>query len=399
MTSPLDSFIGHTIGGRFAITAVLGEGAMGAVFRGVEQGGTTGVAIKILHPDVSDDPVALARFQREVAMAAQIDHPNAVRVLDHGFDDGVPYLVMELVEGRELFDVLAEAGRLPAARAASIALQICDAVATAHDHGIVHRDLKPENVMLVGDPSSAGGERVKLLDFGIAKQIGSARGEGEGQITVAGAIIGTPAYMSPEQCEGRVVDARSDVYACGAVLYHLVTGRSPFQDESAIRTLFRHVMEAPLPPRALVPDLDPGLEAIILKALAKSPESRQQGAHVLWEELLAALPRLAHPAVPRMPVSRRLSAAALLAAGPPAPTLVMTPPSHDDGVTVINRPAWAVTPRSPARAVRSRRPARVLVPLFMCMAAAAAIAVGVVGAMGTTAQPRPANLQAIAVGR
>jgi serine/threonine-protein kinase len=361
----LEAFIGRTVGGRFSITALLGEGAMGVVFRGAEAGRSEGVAIKILHPDIAVDPSARARFLREAEMAAQIDHPNAVRVLAHGVEDGLHYLVMELVEGRELFEVLARAGRLPAARAAAIALQICDAVATAHDHGIIHRDLKPENVMLVGDPAGPGGERVKLLDFGIAKQL---RGDGDGQITLAGTIMGTPAYMSPEQCEGGVVDARSDVYACGAVLYHLVTGRSPFEDESPLRMLCRHVTEEPVPPCLLVPDLDRGLSTIILKALAKRPEHRHQGAHELWEELLAALPRLSQGGIVRAPASARVAA-------PARPSMVPAP-------------ALAAGPGQ-AHARRGSHPASRARMLLVAGVAGLVLAVGVVGALGS-AQARPA---------
>ena len=403
MTS-VTSFLGLKFCGRFTVTAVLGEGAMGVVFRAVEEGRAQAVAIKILHPDVVDDASARTRFEREAEMAAQIDHPNAVRIFDHGVEHGVPYLVMELVEGQELFDVLAEAGRLAPARAAAIAIQICDAVATAHDRGIIHRDLKPENVMLVSDPTSTGGERVKLLDFGIARRIGSPRGEADTHITVAGAILGTPAYMSPEQCEGSTIDARSDVYACGAVLYHLVTGRPPFEDDSALRILFRHVHEEPLPPSVLVPDLDPGLEAIILKALAKDPESRQQGAHDLWEELLAALPHLSstHTArpgfAPRRPLAGKpwrptlsaLSARARIqrSAPPPAP-----PPVHPVILPI-------------AQAIVARRALRRRLPLIVGLAAVAGIALGLTGFMGSVrlahtgaGAAAQSRLQAMSTGR
>jgi eukaryotic-like serine/threonine-protein kinase len=223
-------------------------------------------------------------------MAAQIVHPNAARVLAHGVEDGAPYLVMEFVEGRELFEVLAEAGRLSPARASSIVLQLCDALATAHDCGIVHRDIKPENVMMIGDPASPEGERVKLLDFGVAKQMGSTPEEEEENHTLIGTILGTPGYMSPEQCLGNTVDARSDVYACGALLYHLVTGRPPFEDVNPFETLLRQINEAPRPPSAVVPGLDPALESTILRALAKRPEDRHQSAVELWAALLPELP-------------------------------------------------------------------------------------------------------------
>ncbi|APR85443.1 Serine/threonine protein kinase PrkC, regulator of stationary phase [Minicystis rosea] len=300
----LNSLMGRTFGGDYTIVEKLGEGGMGAVFRAIAGRDGPSVAIKILHPSLAEETLVRARFEREAVMAAQIDHPNVVRVIAHGEEQGLPYIVMEMVSGRDLFEVLTEEGQLTPARAASIALQICDAVATAHEGGIIHRDLKPENVMLLGDASSAGCERVKLLDFGVAKQLHDFEG-GDGKIiTVAGSIVGTPAYMSPEQCLGEPVDARSDVYACGAVLYHLVTGCAPFEDESPLQTLVRHVREEPRPPSLIVPDLDPELEATILKALQKRPEDRHQGAHELWEELLAALPRLVQQERPARAAAR-----------------------------------------------------------------------------------------------
>jgi serine/threonine-protein kinase len=290
--------IGRRFDDRFSITALLAEGAMGSVFRATQEGSTTEVAVKVLAPRLAEDPARRARFEHEAAMLARIDHPNTARVLHHGTQGIVPYLVMDLVEGRELFDVLAQAGRLSSARAASIVIQVCDVLATAHDVGIIHRDLKPENIMLTGDPASPEGERVKLVDFGAAKQLGSLAEEDEDSITAVGTIIGTPGYMSPEQCLGTAVDARSDVYACGAVLYHLVTGRPPFHDADALDTLLRHVDEAPRPPGEIVANLDPALGATILRALSKRREDRQQSAVELWEELLDELPHLSRAAVP-----------------------------------------------------------------------------------------------------
>jgi eukaryotic-like serine/threonine-protein kinase len=381
--------LGRTFGGKFTIVETLGEGGMGAVLRGVGADGSR-AAIKILHPDLVDDPVMLARFEREAHMAAQIDHPNAVRMIDHGTEDGLPYIVMELVEGRELFDVLASEGRLSPARAAAIVIQICDAVATAHDRGIVHRDLKPENVMLTGDAASPGGERVKLLDFGVAKRVAALADEDGRIITVAGAIVGTPAYMSPEQCVGGAVDARSDVYACGALLYHLVTGHAVFEDALPVQTLFRHVHEEPRPPSEVVPGLDRGLEATILKALRKRPEDRHQGAHELWEELLAALPQL------RRTEARLVAPASKARPMLPKPAIPRPVPPM--------RPTWAM-PLCPAPAAApargwvtdARRTPRLRVPraysgmrrwapVIVGLAAAAGIGIGIVGLMGGAPQ-------------
>jgi len=369
-----DALLGRTFGGRFLLVARLGEGGMGTVFRAVQQGGArTEVAVKVLRADLADDPACRARFEREMVMAAQIDHPNAVRFLEAGVEDGVPFFAMELVQGRELFDVLAVERRLSEVRGATIALQICDAVATAHDRGIVHRDLKPENVMLTGDPTSAAGERVKLLDFGIAKQIGQL-GLEAGRITVIGAIVGTPTYMAPEQSQGKPVDARSDVYACGALLYHLVTGRPPFEDESPMKTLYRHVHELPCPPRQLVPSLSPELEAIILKALAKRPEDRQQGAGELWEELLAILPTLwARSGQVRVPLTR-----APIALHRRAPTWALPAATTADGGWQGSRPAGGPARGSDTAGARVRR-SRGRLPLWTALVAAAGAAIALLG--------------------
>jgi serine/threonine-protein kinase len=374
-----NALLGRTFAGRFAITKKLGEGGMGTVFRAVRHGAEPAdVAIKILHHNFAADPVLRARFAREAQTAAQVDHPNAVQILEQGEEDGIPYFVMELVEGRDLFDVLVAEGRLSGVRAAMITLQVCDAVATAHDRGIIHRDLKPENVMLTGDPASPEGERVKLLDFGVAKWVGR-RPEDCEQITVAGTLVGTPAYMAPEQCLGEPVDARSDVYACGAVLYHLVTGRPPFEDECPFHTLYRHIHEPPRPPSELAPGLHPELEAVILRALAKRPDDRQQGASELWEELLATLPRLgetsrSHPRAPvpaSMPISPREPTGALLLMG---------------RVAVESSSPEARSRRQP----RAPSPPRRWVPAVVGLAALASVAAALLGGMESPSpRPRP----------
>jgi serine/threonine protein kinase len=413
--------LGRTFGGKYTIVEKIGEGGMGAVLRGVGDDGRW-VAIKVLHPSLADDPAIRARFERETRMAAQIDHPNAVHVIDHGTEDGLPYLVMELVQGCELFDVLAREGRLAPARAAAIVVQICDALTTAHDRGIVHRDLKPENVMLTGDPGSPGGERVKLLDFGVAKHIMAFADAEDRAITIAGTIVGTPAYMSPEQCMGGVVDVRSDVYACGAVLYHLVTGHAPFEDDFPMQTLVRHVHEEPRPPSELVLGLDRDLEATILKALRKQPEDRHQGAHELWEELLAMLPRLAmnqgHPvaAPPRAPVAPPPRAPIALSprgpvAPPPRAPIPLPMPARPVPLQMparpVHLPTWWAGPANPwpaaapawgrpraaadvRRTPRLCAPAgmRRWAPMIVGLAAAAGIGLGIVALTGAAA-PRP----------
>jgi serine/threonine-protein kinase len=286
-----DPLLGSVLAGRYEISALLGEGSMGAVYRGIEVGTRRPVAIKVLLPHLIAHDQMRARFEREAAAAMRIRHPNCVRVYEHGVERGMAFLVMELLEGRDLFAELAERGRLSEERAVRIVIQIAGALGAAHAEGIVHRDLKPENVMLAVD---AAGDRVKLLDFGIAKQIEQPfdLDDDIDVITVAGSLIGTPGYMAPEQCQGSDVTALTDIYACGVLLYQLVTGHLPFEHQNPMAAWIAHLSEIPRPPSALLPGLNPGLEAAILKALQKRPEARQQSARELRVELLRLLPQL-----------------------------------------------------------------------------------------------------------
>jgi eukaryotic-like serine/threonine-protein kinase len=324
------ALIGRTLGGRFKLTSYIGEGAMAAVFRGEQTGEPRQVAVKVMHRGLSSDQAFVKRFQREAQAAARIDHRNTVRILEHGCDRDVVYIAMELVSGQDLYDVLVRERRLSEARAGRIVLQVCAALDAAHRHGVVHRDLKPENVMLVSDPDDPEADLVKVLDFGIAKLVEEDRnpltalgGRADSIITLVGTVIGTPEYMSPEQARGiPMVDARSDVYACGVLLYQLVTGRLPFTGDSPIDVILQHVEREPVPPSAMVPSIHPGLERIILTALAKWPAERQQSARMLAEQIAAILPELT--------TSRRPSG--LNGHGPdssdPSPTLKMVAPSE-----------------------------------------------------------------------
>jgi serine/threonine-protein kinase len=296
------ALIGRTLGGRFKLTSFIGEGAMAWVFRGEQSAEPREVAVKVMHRGLTGDRSFLGRFQREARAAARIEHPNTVRILEHGRDRDVVYIAMELVSGLDLFEVLVRERRLSQARAARIVLQVAEALEAAHQHGVVHRDLKPENVMLVRDPCDQDAEIVKVLDFGIAKLLQRERDSDEAPIradsvvTLVGTVVGTPEYMSPEQARGMPpVDARSDVYAAGVLLYQLVTGRMPFRGESPIEVILQHIERPPRPPRELVPELHPELERIILKALAKWPDQRQQSARQLADELAALLPKLERP--------------------------------------------------------------------------------------------------------
>jgi eukaryotic-like serine/threonine-protein kinase len=301
------ALIGHTLAGRFRLTAFLGEGAMATVYRGVQDVEPREVAVKVMHPELARDPTFARRFRREAKAAARLAHPNTVQIIDYGVDDKVAYIAMELLQGRDLFDILSHERRVAEARAARILIQVCDVLTVAHEQGIVHRDLKPENIMILQKPDKSGRERIKVLDFGIAKVLDKEPKENEpgtdggappssavvsSALTTVGVIVGTPEYMSPEQCRGEGVDARSDIYACGVLLFQLITGQIPFTGDSIIDIALKHIRQPPPKPTLYLPFMHAGLESIILMALEKWPAQRQQSAAELKESLLKILPEL-----------------------------------------------------------------------------------------------------------
>ncbi len=252
------------------------------------------VAIKVLRADLARDPSFQARFRREAQNAASLNHPAIVAVYDTGETAGatgpVPYIVMEYVDGETLRDVLKNEGPLPPKRAMEIVADICAALDFSHRHGIVHRDIKPANVML----NRAGA--VKVMDFGIARAVA----DGQATMTGTAAVIGTAQYLSPEQARGEAVDARSDVYATGCVLYELLTGEPPFTGDSPVAIAYQHVREAPRPPSETKPGLPHEMDAIVLKALNKNPLNRYQTAAEMRSDLVRALSGQAVQATPLM---------------------------------------------------------------------------------------------------
>jgi len=304
---------------RYDIGPPIGEGGMGVVYRVRHVLLGRDMALKLLRPEHARDPLVLERMHREALSAAQIDSPHVARVFDFGLlDDGAPYIVMELLEGRELSEELQREARLPWARVADLALQVCDALAKVHRAGVVHRDLKPENLFLVDRPE--GEDFVKILDFGLAKVSGGA------SLSRAGMAIGTPSYMSPEQCAGEATDASTDVYALGCVLYELLSGRPPFVAERYSDVLVAHITQAPQPLGELVPGLPEDAEALVMRCLQKDPEWRFESV----DELADAI-RAVDGAVPersgtrRIPEARRRRAPiALPAPAEPSNALVWT---------------------------------------------------------------------------
>ena len=278
--------IGQTLG-QFRVTGLLGEGGMGQVYRAEHVLIGRRAAIKVLAPEVASDKDVVSRFFNEARAVNDIRHPNIVEVTDFGHVGSQPYIVMELLEGETLESRLARVGVLDPVRAIQILSQVASAVGAAHEHGMVHRDLKPANIFLCQHPDYP--DFVKVLDFGIAK-LTANRDKVAGQRTACGAIIGTPAYMSPEQCLGDAnLDHRSDIYALGVVTYQMVTGQRPFEAEAAGRLIMLHVQSTPRAPCSLNPALPPAVGDVILRALEKQREHRFASMREFRDALSAAV--------------------------------------------------------------------------------------------------------------
>nr|BFF23295.1 hypothetical protein GCM10025732_12600 [Glycomyces mayteni] len=236
------------------------------------------VAVKLLRADLSRDESFLIRFRREAQNSASLNHPNIVAVFDTGEEAGIPYMVMEFVNGRTLKEVLLAEGRFDPAAACEVVADMCSALDFSHKHHIIHRDVKPGNVML------SETSQVKVMDFGIARALAS----GQATMTQTSAVIGTAQYLSPEQARGETVDARSDVYAVGCVLYELLVGHPPFTGDNPVSVAYQHVREEARPPSELNPAIPPSVDAVIMKALAKNPENRYHSAGQMREDLIRA---------------------------------------------------------------------------------------------------------------
>jgi len=329
--------IGEVIN-NYRVMSLLGEGGMGAVYLAEHPFMGRKAAIKVLRRDLAEDRGLVERFMNEARAANAIRHPNIIDIIDVGrTPSGVPYLMMELLEGQSLAKRISEAGQLPVGEAIEIGAQTAGALAAAHSKGIVHRDLKPDNLFLVPDDSRPGGMRVKVLDFGIAKLRGdltnvSAR-------TQAGALMGTPPYMSPEQCRGLSdeIDHRTDIYALGIILYELLCGKPPFVSEGWGDIVLAHLTKAPEPPTSKNPSIPRELESTILVALSKKREERWSS----MTEMQAAL-RASPVTIPPGTVAPRATITAVTPASPPV-------------TTTFRAAAGEVTPAS---GILTRRPAR-----------------------------------------
>jgi serine/threonine-protein kinase len=324
-----DTLINTVFDGRYRILRKLGSGGMANVYLAEDEDLGRRVAIKILNDRYANDDLFIERFRREAKAAAGLSHPNIVSIYDRGEAEGTYYIAMEVIEGRSLKELILTRGALPVAQSVAFAKQLLEALRFAHRHGIIHRDIKPHNVLVSTDERAKRHEtRLKVTDFGIARH-------GASQMTEAGSIMGTAQYLSPEQARGAPVTAASDLYSAGVVLYEMLTGKVPFNGDSAIEIAMKHVTEAPKPPSHLRSEIPPALDQVVLRSLSKDPEDRYQTADDFIEDLERVEAGL--------PLSRETSDAAT--------ALLATVPVAGSTTEVLPRtPATRVAPpRPPAK--------------------------------------------------
>jgi tRNA A-37 threonylcarbamoyl transferase component Bud32 len=364
-----DPLIGTTLADSYELVRAIGEGAMGRVYEARHSRlPSKRYAVKILHQELGREPQVVTRFQREAEAASALHHPNVVGVYDVNHTaDGRPYIICEFLDGEPLSAYLERLGKVPIAAIARILRHVCRALAAAHARGIVHRDIKPENVFLSGDPSEPA---VKVLDFGISKVADSNT-----NLTKTGMVMGTPAYMSPEQARGDKVDHRADIYSVGTILYRAVTGHRPFEGLDAMATLTAVLVEEPPRPCAVEPSVPEALEIVIQCAMAKKPEDRYQTMAELDAELAAFDPGGLPPITVSAPVAPGQKPRAAPAAGSPDAT-ARTVLAGDYAAP----PATQTLARA-TREARLARPTIVLLTAFGWLLAMGALVDGIAAAI------------------
>ena len=361
--------------GSYRLVQKLGEGGMGEVFVAEHTMLGRRAAVKVLRPEFSHRQDIVARFFNEARAATQISDPGIVQIFDFGqAPDGSAYIVMEMLEGETMDRRMVRQQVLPLQEALRLVRQVASSLATAHSRGIVHRDLKPENIFIVRDPEVAGGERTKILDFGIAKLYGDQQVK-----TQTSAVMGTPTYMSPEQCRGSgQVDHRSDIYSLGCVLYLLVSGRLPFEAEGAGDLIAMHLREMPVPPSAKANWVPAAVDRLVLRCLAKNPADRYQTGTELATAITTLLDTGTLPP-PQIGSQPNL-----------APTVAVRPGSTTANPTTLSSASGAVAHSLPP----SKKGRTGLVVGFLGTAAiGAVIAVVALRGGGKTASTEPSDTQ------
>jgi eukaryotic-like serine/threonine-protein kinase len=312
----------QVFGERYEVEARIGAGGMAEVWRGHDRVLNRTVAIKTLLPQFARDASFVDRFRREAQAAARLNHPGIVSVYDSGTDDHTPFIVMQYIEGRTLADYLAAGKTLPPAQAAQIAQGIAEALGAAHAQGVIHRDIKPANIMVTREG------KVLVMDFGIARLVA-----GPETAPQTAAVLGTASYLSPEQAQGQAVDARTDIYSLGVVLYEMLAGRPPFTGDSPMAIAYKQVNATPPPPSSIVPDVSPALDAVVMRALSKNPANRYQSGAEFADDLERARSGGEVLATPLLPTEGE----ATQVISRPQPTSVLPPTGDEPGGS---RKAW-----------------------------------------------------------
>jgi eukaryotic-like serine/threonine-protein kinase len=335
-TTLADTLVGRVLDGRYRIQERIARGGMATVYRAIDTRLDRTVAVKVMHPTLAADPEFVSRFTREAKSAARLSHPNVVAVFDQG-SDGVVFLVMEYVDGATLRDLIRDRGRLSPRQALDVIAPVLGALDAAHRAGIVHRDIKPENVLISTDG------RIKVADFGLARAIQASH-----LTATSGLLIGTAAYLAPEQIEHGVADPRTDLYAAGIMLYELLTGLPPYVGATPMAVVFKHVHERVPAPSAVRPDVPRQIDALVLDATQRDPDDRPPTASELLEQLQAAARTL-----PQEPLDLTQPTQVL---GAHLTTVIRSDPPTGPARTLVAPPDWPPAPPKVPSRPRRRRP-------------------------------------------